>query len=261
VPVPIGTVVRDSETGEQLGDLVREGDTLLVAHGGKGGWGNARFKTSTNRAPRQFGTGLPGEKRVLELELKVIADVGLLGLPNAGKSTLIRAVSSARPKVADYPFTTLHPNLGVVYCGEHRSFVMADIPGLIEGAAEGAGLGIRFLKHLQRTRVLLHLVDMAPVDPEADPVKDARSIVAELKKFSKDLVTKPRWLVINKSDLLPPEEAEKRAKAIVRSLRHKGPWFLISGVTGSGTRELTESVMRFLEEEAAKSAGKSGDDA
>jgi len=239
VPVPIGTVIRDSETGEQLGDLVREGDTLLVAHGGKGGWGNARFKTSTNRAPRQFGTGLPGEKRVLELELKVIADVGLLGLPNAGKSTLIRAVSSARPKVADYPFTTLHPNLGVVYCGEHRSFVMADIPGLIEGAAEGAGLGIRFLKHLQRTRVLLHLVDMAPVDPEADPVKDAR-----------DLATKPRWLVINKSDLLPPDEAEKKAKAIVRSLRHKGPWFLISGATNTGTRDLTEAVMRFLEESA-----------
>jgi len=261
VSVPIGTVIRDSETGEQLGDLVREGDTLLVAHGGKGGWGNARFKTSTNRAPRQFGTGLPGEKRVLELELKVIADVGLLGLPNAGKSTLIRAVSSARPKVADYPFTTLHPNLGVVYCGEHRSFVMADIPGLIEGAAEGGGLGIRFLKHLQRTRVLLHLVDMAPLDPEADPVKDARSIVAELKKFSKDLITKPRWLVINKSDLLPPDEAEKKAKAIVRSLRYKGPWFLISGVTGAGTRELTEAVMRFLEEEAAKSAGQSAEGA
>ncbi len=250
VPVPIGTIVRDSETGEQLGDLVKEGDTLLVARGGKGGWGNARFKTSTNRAPRQFGTGLPGEKRLLELELKVIADVGLLGLPNAGKSTLIRAVSSARPKVADYPFTTLHPNLGVVYCGEHRSFVMADIPGLIEGAAEGAGLGIRFLKHLQRTRVLLHLVDMAPLDPDADPVKDARSIVAELKKFSKDLALKPRWLVINKSDLLPPDEAEKRAKAIVRSLRHKGPWFLISGATNTGTRELTEAVMRFLEESA-----------
>ena len=250
VPVPIGTIVRDSETGEQLGDLIKEGDTLLVARGGKGGWGNARFKTSTNRAPRQFGTGLPGEKRLLELELKVIADVGLLGLPNAGKSTLIRAVSSARPKVADYPFTTLHPNLGVVYCGEHRSFVMADIPGLIEGAAEGAGLGIRFLKHLQRTRVLLHLVDMAPLDPEADPVKDARSIVAELKKFSKDLATKPRWLVINKSDLLPPDEAEKKAKAIVRSLRHKGPWFLISGATSTGTRDLTEAVMRFLEESA-----------
>ncbi len=250
VPVPIGTIVRDSETGEQLGDLVKEGDTLLVARGGKGGWGNARFKTSTNRAPRQFGTGLLGEKRLLELELKVIADVGLLGLPNAGKSTLIRAVSSARPKVADYPFTTLHPNLGVVYCGEHRSFVMADIPGLIEGAAEGAGLGIRFLKHLQRTRVLLHLVDMAPLDPEADPVKDARSIVVELKKFSKDLATKPRWLVINKSDLLPPDEAEKKAKAIVRSLRHKGPWFLISGATNTGTRDLTEAVMRFLEESA-----------
>jgi len=250
VPVPIGTIVRDSETGEQLGDLVKEGDILLVARGGKGGWGNARFKTSTNRAPRQFGTGLPGEKRLLELELKVIADVGLLGLPNAGKSTLIRAVSSARPKVADYPFTTLHPNLGVVYCGEHRSFVMADIPGLIEGAAEGAGLGIRFLKHLQRTRVLLHLVDMAPLDPEADPVKDARSIVAELKKFSKDLATKPRWLVINKSDLLPPDEAEKKAKAIVRSLRHKGPWFLISAATSTGARDLAGAVMRFLEESA-----------
>lgn len=252
VPVPVGTLVRDADTGETLGDLVREGDTLLVAQGGKGGWGNARFKTSTNRAPRQFGTGLPGEKRLLELELKVIADVGLLGLPNAGKSTLIRSVSSARPKVADYPFTTLHPNLGVVYCGEHRSFVMADIPGLIEGAAEGAGLGIRFLKHLQRTRVLLHLVDMLPPDPDADPVEDVRAIAAELKKFSKDLMNKPRWLVINKCDLLPADEAEKKAKAIVRALRFKGPWFLISAVTGQGTRELTEAVMRFLEEQAAQ---------
>jgi GTP-binding protein len=161
-------------------------------------------------------------------------------------------VSSARPKVADYPFTTLHPNLGVVYCGEHRSFVMADIPGLIEGAAEGAGLGIRFLKHLQRTRVLLHLVDIAPLDPEADPVKDARAIVAELKKFSKDLAVKPRWLVINKSDLLPPGEAEKKAKAIVRALRYRGPWFLVSAATGAGTRDLTEAVMRFLEEKAAE---------
>jgi len=258
VPVPVGTVVRDSETGEQLGDLVRAGDTLLVARGGKGGWGNAKFKTSTNRAPRQFGPGLPGEKRLLELELKVIADVGLLGLPNAGKSTLIRAVSSARPKVADYPFTTLHPNLGVVYCGEHRSFVMADIPGLIEGAAEGAGLGIRFLRHLQRTRVLLHLVDISPVDPDADPVKDARAIVAELKKFSKDLADRPRWLVLNKSDLLPPGEAEKKAKAIVRSLRFKGPWFLISGATGTGTKDLTEAVMRFLEERAAAEAAAGG---
>lgn len=252
IPVPIGTTVRDSETGELLGDLVHEGDVLPVAKGGKGGWGNQRFKSSTNRAPRQFGPGLPGEKRLLELELKVIADVGLLGLPNAGKSTLIRALSSARPKVADYPFTTLYPNLGVVYCGEHRSFVMADIPGLIEGAAEGAGLGIRFLKHLQRTRVLLHLVDIAPLDPEADPVKDARSIVAELGKFSRGLLDKPRWLVLNKRDLLPDDEAEKVARGIIRRLRYKGPWFLISGVTGAGTRELADEVMRFIEAEAAQ---------
>ena len=170
--LPVGTVVRDSETGEQLGDLAKVGEELLVARGGKGGWGNTRFKSSTNRTPRQFGPGLPGEKRLLELEMKVIADVGLLGMPNAGKSTLIRAVSHARPKVADYPFTTLYPNLGVVNAGEQRSFVMADIPGLIEGAAEGAGLGIRFLKHLQRTRVLLHLVDIAPLDPATDPVKE-----------------------------------------------------------------------------------------
>ena len=250
VPVPIGTTVRDAETEEILGDLVTEGQTLLVARGGKGGWGNQKFKSSTNRSPRQFGPGLPGEKRVLELELKLIADVGLLGLPNAGKSTLIRAVSAARPKVADYPFTTLIPNLGVVDVGQSRSFVMADIPGLIEGAADGAGLGIRFLKHLQRTRVLLHLVDIAPVDPKADPVRDARAIVAELKKFSKDLAGKPRWLVLNKRDLLPPDEAQKRAKAIVRSLRFRGPHFLISGATGEGTRELAEAVMAFLEERA-----------
>jgi GTP-binding protein len=250
VTVPVGTTVQDAETGEALGDLARAGQELQVAQGGKGGWGNARYKTSTNRAPRQFGPGLPGEKRTLALELKVIADVGLLGLPNAGKSTLIRAVSAARPKVADYPFTTLHPNLGVVYCGEHRSFVMADIPGLIEGAAEGAGLGIRFLRHLARTRVLLHLVDMMPPDPAADPVKDARAIVAELKKYSKELAAKPRWLVINKRDLLPDEEAEDHAKEIVRRLRHKGPVFLISAATGRGTRELAEAVMRFLEQRA-----------
>ena len=269
IPVPVGTVVRDAETQEELGDLTRHGQELLVARGGKGGWGNQRFKSSTNRAPRQFGPGLPGEQRALELEMKVIADVGLLGLPNAGKSTLIRAVSAARPKVADYPFTTLHPNLGVVAVGEHRSFVMADIPGLIEGAAEGAGLGVRFLKHLQRTRVLLHLVDIAPLDPAADPVRDARAIVAELKKFSKSLAAKPRWLVINKRDLLPEPEAQRRARDIVRRLRHRGPHFLISGATGAGTRELAAAVMTFLEEstpaavppgedapEAARSAGK-----
>jgi GTP-binding protein len=247
VPVPIGTVVRDADTQEQLGDLTRDGEELLVARGGKGGWGNQRFKSSTNRSPRQFGPGLPGEKRSLELELKVIADVGLLGLPNAGKSTLIRAVSAARPRVADYPFTTLYPNLGVVAVGEHRSFVMADIPGLIEGAAEGAGLGIRFLKHLERTGLLLHLVDIAPLDPEADPVRDARTIVAELKKFSRKLAAKPRWLVLNKRDLLPEKEAEQRARAIVRRLRYRGPHFLVSGATGAGTRELCEAVMRLLE--------------
>ncbi len=248
ISLPVGTVVRDSETGEQLGDLAKVGDELLVARGGKGGWGNIKFKSSTNRTPRQFGPGLPGEKRLLELEMKVIADVGLLGLPNAGKSTLIRAVSHARPKVADYPFTTLYPNLGVVSAGDQRSFVMADIPGLIEGAAEGAGLGIRFLKHLQRTRVLLHLVDIAPLDPDADPVKGARAIIAELKKFSAELLEKPRWLLLNKSDLLPPEEAAARAKDIVRRLRFKGPHFLISGATGAGTPELVQAVMTFLEQ-------------
>ncbi|MBV9727507.1 MAG: GTPase ObgE [Gammaproteobacteria bacterium] len=248
IPVPIGTVVRDADTQEVLGDLTRDGEQLLVARGGKGGWGNQRFKSSTNRSPRQFGPGLPGEKRSLEFELKVIADVGLLGLPNAGKSTLIRAVSAARPKVADYPFTTLHPNLGVVAVGEHRSFVMADIPGLIEGAAEGAGLGIRFLRHLQRTRLLLHLIDIAPLDPEADPVRDARAIVKELRKFSRQLAAKPRWLVLNKRDLLPATEAEKLARSIVRRLRYGGPYFLISGATGEGTRALCEAAMRFLEE-------------
>lgn len=251
IPVPIGTLVRDADTGETLGDLAHEGDVLAVARGGKGGWGNQRFKSSTNRTPRQYGPGLPGEKRVLELELKVLADVGLLGQPNAGKSTLIRAVSAARPKVADYPFTTLYPNLGVVAVGEHRSFVMADIPGLIEGAAEGAGLGIRFLKHLQRTRVLLHIVDIAPLDPAVDPVTEARAIIAELKKFSPELAVKPRWLVLNKADLLPAPEAEQRAREIVRRLRYRGPRFLISGATGQGTRELCEAVMTFLQERAA----------
>ena len=248
IPVPIGTVVRDFDTQEALGDLTHEGQELLVARGGKGGWGNTRFKSSTNRTPRKSGLGLAGEKRQLMLELKLIADVGLLGLPNAGKSTLIRAVSSARPKVADYPFTTLYPNLGVVTAGPGRSFVMADIPGLIEGAADGAGLGIRFLKHLQRTRVLLHLIDIAPPDPDADPVKDARTIVGELKKFAADLGAKERWLVINKIDLLEPAEVERRTKDIVRRLRWKGPVMRISGATGAGTDELKQAVMRYLEE-------------
>lgn len=248
VPVPIGTVVVDVETEEQLGDVIEAGQRLLVAKGGKGGWGNARFKTSTNRTPRKAMPGLAGEKRELRLELKVMADVGLLGLPNAGKSTLIRAVSAAKPKVADYPFTTLHPNLGVVSVGVHRSFVMADIPGLIEGAAEGAGLGIRFLKHLQRTRVLLHLVDISPPDPEADPVKDAKAIVQELKKFSPELAAKERWLVLNKVDLLPAAEAEKLCKDIVKRLRFKGPIFRISGLARQGTEELCQAIMTRLEE-------------
>jgi GTP-binding protein len=248
IEVPVGTVVVDVETEEELGDITEPGQRLLVAKGGKGGWGNARFKSSTNRTPRKAMPGLPGEKRELRLELKVMADIGLLGLPNAGKSTLIRAVSAAKPKVADYPFTTLHPNLGVVRVGVHRSFVMADIPGLIEGAAEGAGLGIQFLKHLQRTRVLLHLIDVCPPDPEADPVKDARAIVAELKKFSADLAAKERWLVLNKVDLLPADEADKVCKDIVRRLRWKGPVFRISGLARQGTEELCEAVMKRLEE-------------
>jgi GTPase len=248
VAVPVGTTVIDDETQEQLGDLLKAGNTVLVARGGKGGWGNTRFKSSTNRAPRKAMPGLPGEKRTLRLEMRVIADVGLLGLPNAGKSTLIRQVSAARPKVADYPFTTLYPNLGVVSVGMGRSFVMADIPGLIEGAAEGAGLGIRFLKHLQRTRVLLHLVDVAPPDPEADPVKNARAIIGELKKFSAELAKRERWLVLNKIDLLPPEEAAALCRDLVRRLRFKGPTFRISAATGAGTRELVVALMRRLEE-------------
>jgi GTP-binding protein len=252
VVVPVGTVVYDVDTDETLGDLAHAGERILVARGGRGGLGNQHFKSSTNRSPRRATTGYPGEKRELRLELKLIADVGLLGLPNAGKSTLISVVSAARPRVADYPFTTLHPNLGVVYVGEQKSFVMADIPGLIEGAAEGAGLGIRFLKHLQRTRLLLHLVDIAPPDPEADPVKDARAIAAELKKFSPELAGRERWLVLNKLDLLPPADGEKRCREIVRRLRWKGPVFRMSGATHVGTRELCQAVMRRLDEVAAE---------
>jgi GTP-binding protein len=255
VPMPVGTIVFDDDTSETLGDLSVAGQTLLVARGGKGGWGNQRYKSSINRTPRQNTPGLPGEARSLRVELRLLADVGLLGLPNAGKSTLIRAVSAARPRVADYPFTTLHPQLGVVAVGPLRSFVMADIPGLIEGAAEGAGLGIRFLKHLQRTRILLHLVDIAPPDPDADPVAGARAIVGELKKFSPELATKDRWLVLNKIDLMPPEECEKRCRDIVRRLRFKGPVFRISGVTGAGTRQLCQAVMNHLDQHPVAAAG------
>ncbi|MGA9854747.1 MAG: GTPase ObgE [Gammaproteobacteria bacterium] len=246
VPVPVGTLVYDVGTQELLGDLVKAGERLRVAQGGFHGLGNTRFKSSVNRTPRQSTPGSTGERRTLRLELKVLADVGLLGLPNSGKSTLIRAVSAARPKVADYPFTTLYPNLGVVAVGEHRSFVMADIPGLIEGAAEGAGLGIRFLRHLQRTRILLHLVDVLPADG-SDPVRDARAIVSELKKFSLEMAKRERWLVLNKIDLLPASDRKQHCAAIVKSLRWKGPVFEISGLSGEGTRVLCQKIMQRLQ--------------
>ena len=258
IPVPVGTVAIDVETEEVLGDLVEIGQKLLVAQGGFHGLGNARYKSSTNRVPRQCSPGSPGESRDLRLELKLLADVGLLGLPNAGKSTLIRAVSAARPKVADYPFTTLIPNLGVVSIEEHRSFVMADIPGLIEGASEGAGLGVRFLKHLSRTGLLLHVIDIAPIDG-SDPVTEARKIVAELAAHSEELAGKERWLALNKSDLLPEEEAAARCAEIVERLEWTGPVFRISAALGEGTRELSYRIMEHLEalrtfEEEAESA-------
>lgn len=245
--MPVGTVITDAETGELIADLDRHQQRVLIAKGGKGGIGNLHFKSSTNRAPRQFTRGEPGESRTLKLELKVLADVGLLGMPNAGKSTLIRAVSAARPKVADYPFTTLHPNLGVVRANVNRSFVLADIPGLIEGAAEGAGLGHQFLRHLARTRLLLHLIDMVPLEDSADPVKDARAIVAELKKYDEALYKKPRWLVLNKADLLDDAERDKLAKSIVRRLRWKGPVFVISAISGTGCEALVQAVMQYLD--------------
>jgi GTPase len=250
IRVPVGTMVADEDTGEALGDLVETGQRLLVARGGRHGLGNTHFKSSTNRAPRQNTPGTPGEARNLHLELKLLADVGLLGLPNAGKSTLIRAISAARPKVADYPFTTLYPNLGVVSTAPHRSFVVADIPGLIEGASEGAGLGIQFLRHLARTRLLLHLVDIAPPGEAADPVEDVRKIEAELEKFSPELATRTRWLVLNKIDLLEPEAREARCREIEERLGWKGPVFRISGVTGEGTRELTHRIMEYLEQQS-----------
>ncbi|MCP1673806.1 GTP-binding protein [Natronocella acetinitrilica] len=247
IQVPIGTTIHDEGTGEQLGDLTHHGEQLLVAAGGRGGLGNLHFKSSTNRAPRQTTSGKPGEERRLRLELKVLADVGLLGMPNAGKSTFIRSVSAARPTVADYPFTTLYPNLGVVRVEAHRSFVVADIPGLIEGAAEGAGLGVRFLKHLSRTNLLLHLVDALPADPDHDPVTDARALVAELERFSPELAARERWLVVNKLDLLAPEDRDAWVADIVSRLGWTGPVFSISAITGEGTAALCQAVMNWLE--------------
>lgn len=248
--VPVGTTVIDEDTGEVLGDLTQPGQRLLVAQGGFHGIGNARFKSSVNRAPRQTKPGQPGESRNLRLELKVLADVGLLGLPNAGKSTLIHAISSARPKVADYPFTTLVPNLGVVSVSKMRSFVVADIPGLIPGAAHGAGLGIRFLKHLTRTRLLLHLVDVMPIDG-SDPVDNMRAIEAELEAFSPTLAARPRWLVLNKLDLIPESDREAFCKKLFKRLKmtKKMPHFAIAAVTGDGTQALCESIMSHIEAE------------
>jgi GTP-binding protein len=260
VRVPLGTIVIDEETGDHIGDVTEDGQRLLVARGGKGGLGNLHFKSSTNRAPRQTVPGAAGEERGLLLELKVLADVGLLGFPNAGKSTLISTVSAARPKVADYPFTTLYPNLGVVRIDVERSFVIADIPGLIEGAAEGTGLGIQFLKHLQRTRLLLHLVDLAPLTPEDDPVTQVRQLEREMEKFDPDLLQKPRWLVFTKADLLPADEARERAERAVGELAWAAPWMLISSVAHSGTDELMQRVSLELERisEAAEQAEEGG---
>ena len=245
VRVPAGTIVHDVDTGELIGDLTADGQRLKVADGGKGGLGNTRFKSSTNRAPRKTTNGTPGEGRHLRLELKLLADVGLVGLPNAGKSTLIRAMSAAKPRVADYPFTTLHPNLGVVSVGRLQSFVMADIPGLIEGAAEGAGLGHQFLRHLQRTRLLLHLVDISPA--EGDPTDAFRAIESELGKFSSDLAQKPRWLVINKTDLLADDDLEVAREILLTELGWSGPVFLVSAATGAGTEALGQAIMQELD--------------
>jgi len=247
IRVPVGTLIYDNDTGELIADLVTAGQPLRIAQGGWHGIGNTRFKSSTNRAPRQSTPGTPGEQRELRLELKLLADVGLLGMPNAGKSTLIRAISAARPKVADYPFTTLYPNLGVVRLAPHRSFVMADIPGLIEGAAECAGLGIQFLKHLARTRLLLHLVDVAPYGGSGDPIDDARKIVAELEKYSAELAAKERWLVLNKIDQLPEEEREARCRMVVDGLGWTGPVFRISALSALGTQQLVYRIMEHLE--------------
>jgi GTP-binding protein len=247
VRVPAGTLVHDVDTREIICDLTEDGQRQKVADGGRGGLGNTRFKSSINRAPRKITNGTQGEARHLNLELKVLADVGLLGMPNAGKSTLITAMSHAKPRIADYPFTTLHPNLGVVRVGRLQSFVMADIPGLIEGASEGAGLGIQFLRHLQRTGLLLHVVDIAPLDPDADPANDVRAIVAELAKFSEELVEKPRWLVINKVDLLSADDRPIAKQMLLDEMQWQGPVFEVSAATGEGTEQLGQAVMQELE--------------
>lgn len=244
---PVGTLIRNLDTGELLADLKTDGMRVLIAQGGRGGLGNLHFKSSTNRAPRQKTPGEPGERFKLHLELKVLADVGLLGMPNAGKSTFIRAVSAAKPKVADYPFTTLAPNLGVVRTSAGRSFVIADVPGLIEGAAEGAGLGHRFLRHLQRTHLLLHLVDLAPYDPDTDPVREAKAIVEELRKYDEHLFNKPRWLVLNKLDLIPDEEQKARVDAFLAAYPQTDRVFSISGMKGEGCQELIFAIQDYLD--------------
>lgn len=264
IAVPVGTVVTNVETDEIIGDLTRHGDRLLVARGGKGGLGNMHFKSSTNRSPRKALPGLPGEERELRLELKLLADVGLLGFPNAGKSTLIRAVSAATPKVADYPFTTLYPNLGVVSVEMHRSFVIADIPGLIEGAADGAGLGAQFLRHLQRTRLLLHLVDIAPMEGGVEgvtPAEQVRAIERELEKHDRELLAKPRWLVLNKADLLLEEEQQAAAQAVIDELGWTGRWYLVSAIGREGTWPVMLDVMAFFDRqrEAEAEAAANGD--
>ena len=244
--MPMGTIIKDFESQEVLAELLVPDEKVLIAKGGDGGFGNLHFKTSTNRAPRQKTPGWPGEQKKLRLELRLLADVGLLGMPNAGKSTLIAAVSNARPKIADYPFTTLHPNLGVVRVAPEQSFVLADIPGLIEGASEGAGLGHQFLRHLQRTHLLLHIVDFAPFDDAVDPVQQVKSIVGELKKYDASLHAKPRWLVLNKLDMVPAEERDARVAEFVRRLRWKGPVFRISALTREGCEPLMRAVYEHV---------------
>ena len=245
--MPVGTLLIDAETNDVLYELLNPGEVIMIAKGGDGGFGNMRFKSAINRAPRQKTPGWPGERKNLKLELKVLADVGLLGMPNAGKSTLISAISNARPKIADYPFTTLHPNLGVVRVAAEQSFVVADVPGLIEGAAEGAGLGHQFLRHLQRTRLLLHMIDLAPFDDAVDPVAQAKAITLELKKYDPELFDKPRWLVLNKLDMVPNDERAARVKNFVKRFKYKGPVFEISALNREGCEGLVRAIYDHLQ--------------